>query len=130
MRQKELFGSAVLEAEAPLAERMRPRTLDEFVGQRGVMAPDKTIGRLLGTRRLQSLIFWGAPGCGKTTLARLIAQATGAYLIGLSAVTAGVKEVRAAVEEAGRQWSVHRRRTILFVDEIHRFNKAQQDLLL
>ncbi len=109
---------------------MRPRTLNEFVGQRGVMAPDKAVGRLLGTRRLQSLIFWGAPGCGKTTLARLIAQEAGAYLIGLSAVTAGVKEVRAAVDEAGRQWALHRRRTILFVDEIHRFNKAQQDLLL
>jgi putative ATPase len=130
LRQKELFGSAALEAEAPLAERMRPGTLDEFVGQRGVMAPEKAVGRLLGTRRLQSLILWGAPGCGKTTLARLIAQETGAYLIGLSAVTAGVKEVRAAVDEAGRQWALHRRRTILFVDEIHRFNKAQQDLLL
>jgi putative ATPase len=130
LRQKELFGSAALEAEAPLAERMRPGTLDGFVGQRGVMAPDKAVGRLLGTRRLQSLILWGAPGCGKTTLARLIAQETGAYLIGLSAVTAGVKEVRAAVDEAGRQWALHRRRTILFVDEIHRFNKAQQDLLL
>jgi putative ATPase len=130
LRQKELFGSAVLEAEAPLAERMRPRTLDEFVGQRAVVAPDKAVGRLLGTRRLQSFIFWGAPGCGKTTLARLIAQEVGAYLIGLSAVTAGVKDVRAAVDEAGRQWALHRRRTILFVDEIHRFNKAQQDLLL
>lgn len=130
MKQKELFGSTGGEREAPLAERMRPRTLEEFVGQRQVMAPDKGVGRLLRTRRLQSLILWGAPGCGKTTLARLIAQETGAYLIGLSAVTAGVKEVRAAVDEAGRQWAHHHRRTILFVDEIHRFNKAQQDLLL
>jgi putative ATPase len=130
LRQKELFGSVALVAEAPLAERMRPRTLDEFVGQRGIMAPDKAVGRLLRARRLQSLVLWGAPGCGKTTLARLIAQETGAYLIGLSAVTAGVKEVRAAVDGAQRQWALHRQRTILFVDEIHRFNKAQQDLLL
>jgi len=130
VRQEQLFGSTAGEKEVPLAERMRPRTLEEFVGQRHVMAPDKAVGRLLGTRRLQSLTLWGAPGCGKTTLARLIAQETGAYLIGLSAVTAGVKEVRAAVDEAGRQWAHYRRQTILFVDEIHRFNKAQQDLLL
>jgi putative ATPase len=130
VRQKQLFESAAGEREAPLAERMRPRNLEEFVGQRHLMAPDKAVGRLLGTRRLQSLILWGAPGCGKTTLALLIAQETGAYLVGVSAVTAGVKEVRAAVDEAGRQWAHYRRRTILFVDEIHRFNKAQQDLLL
>ena len=95
MRQEQLFDSAAGEREVPLAERMRPKTLEEFVGQRHVMAPDKALGRLLGARRLQSLTLWGAPGCGKTTLARLIAQETGAYLIGLSAVTAGVKEVRA-----------------------------------
>jgi putative ATPase len=109
---------------------MRPRTLDEFVGQQHVMAPEKLIGRLLKHGRLQSLIFWGPPGCGKTTLARLIARHTEAHLINLSAVTAGVKDVRAAVDEAKQQQSMRRKRTILFVDEIHRFNKAQQDLLL
>jgi putative ATPase len=109
---------------------MRPSTLDEFVGQQQVMAPEKLIGRLLRHGRLQSLIFWGPPGCGKTTLARLIARDTEAHLINLSAVTAGVKDVRAAVDEARQQQSMRRKRTILFVDEIHRFNKAQQDLLL
>ena len=109
---------------------MRPSTLDEFVGQQHVMAPEKLIGRLLKHGRLQSLMLWGPPGCGKTTLARLIARHTEAHLINLSAVTAGVKDVRAAVDEAKQQQSMRRKRTILFVDEIHRFNKAQQDLLL
>jgi putative ATPase len=104
--------------------------LDEFVGQQHVMAAEKLIGRLLKHGRLQSLIFWGPPGCGKTTLARLIARHIEAHLINLSAVTAGVKDVRAAVAEAKQQQSMRRKRTVLFVDEIHRFNKAQQDLLL
>jgi putative ATPase len=109
---------------------MRPTTIAEFVGQQQVMAPEKLIGRLLRHGRVQSLILWGPPGCGKTTLARLIARHTEAHLINLSAVTAGVKDVRAAVDEARQQQSMRRKRTILFVDEIHRFNKAQQDLLL
>jgi len=109
---------------------MRPGSVDDFVGQQQVMAPQKLVARLLRHGRLQSLILWGPPGCGKTTLARLIAQDTATHLINLSAVTAGVKDVRAAVDEARQQQSVDRRHTILFVDEIHRFNKAQQDLLL
>jgi putative ATPase len=109
---------------------MRPTTIAEFVGQQQLMAPEKLIGRLLRHGQLQSLILWGPPGCGKTTLARLIARDTEAHLINLSAVTAGVKDVRAAVDEARQQQSMRRKRTILFVDEIHRFNKAQQDLLL
>jgi putative ATPase len=130
LKQEDFFRSVGWQAEAPLAERMRPRTLDEFVGQQHVMAAEKLIGRLLKHGRLQSLIFWGPPGCGKTTLARLIARHIEAHLINLSAVTAGVKDVRAAVAEAKQQQSMRRKRTVLFVDEIHRFNKAQQDLLL
>ena len=94
------------------------------------MASGKLVGRLLRHRRLQSLVLWGPPGCGKTTLARLIAQHTEAHLINLSAVTAGVKEVRSAVDEARHKLNIQARQTVLFVDEIHRFNKAQQDLLL
>ena len=106
---------------------MRPTTVAEFVGQEQIMAPHKLLGRLLKHGRLQSLIFWGPPGCGKTTLARLIAQESHAHLMHLSAVTAGVKDVRAAINEARQKPG---KPTILFVDEIHRFNKAQQDLLL
>ena len=130
MKQKDFFASTTRDSEAPLAERMRPTTIAEFVGQQQLMAPEKLIGRLLRHGQLQSLILWGPPGCGKTTLARLIARDTAAHLINLSAVTAGVKDVRAAVDEARQQQSMRRKRTILFVDEIHRFNKAQQDLLL
>ena len=130
LKQEDFFESAGWQAEPPLAERMRPSTADEFVGQQQVMAHEKLIGRLLRHGQLQSLILWGPPGCGKTTLARLIARDTEAHLINLSAVTAGVKDVRAAVDEARQQQSMSRKRTILFLDEIHRFNKAQQDLLL
>ncbi|MFP3870392.1 MAG: replication-associated recombination protein A [Syntrophobacteria bacterium] len=130
LKQEELFGPTGCSAQAPLAERARPSSVDTFVGQRHVMAPGKLIGRILRHRRPQSLILWGPPGCGKTTLARVIARETGAHLIDVSAVTAGVKEIRAAVDEAGRQQAIHQRSTVLFVDEIHRFNKAQQDLLL
>ncbi|MBM4437412.1 MAG: replication-associated recombination protein A [Actinobacteria bacterium] len=123
-------AAAQVSAEAPLAARMRPRTLDEFVGQAHLMAPGGPLRVALDQNHMFSVILWGPPGSGKTTLARLAAAHTRRHFVPLSAVLAGVREIRDAVEAAREQRGLYQTRTLVFIDEIHRFNKAQQDALL
>jgi putative ATPase len=113
----------------PLAERMRPRTLDEFIGQEKLLGPGKPLRVQIETDNLSSMLFWGPPGCGKTTLARLIARLTKSEFIPFSAVTSGIKEIKEVMAEAEKK-SRSGLRTIVFVDEVHRFNKSQQDAFL
>lgn len=114
----------------PLADRMRPRTLDEYVGQTHLFGPGKPLRRMLEGGHLHSMILWGPPGTGKTTLARLVADTCDAQFIALSAVLAGVKDIRSAADQARTVRETSSRRTVLFLDEVHRFNKAQQDAFL
>lgn len=116
--------------QAPLADRMRPETLDEFVGQEAIVGPGKLLRRAIQADKIGSLIFWGPPGTGKTTLARIIARTTRSHFVQLNAVTSGVAELRQTIEDARKRLNMYGERTILFIDEIHRFNKAQQDALL
>ncbi|WP_340121789.1 replication-associated recombination protein A [Methylobacter svalbardensis] len=114
----------------PLADRMRPTELADYVGQQHILKPGKPLYEAISSGRLHSMIFWGPPGTGKTTLARIIAQHSDAEFMPISAVLSGVKEIRAAVAEAKKIQLEQHRRTILFVDEVHRFNKSQQDAFL
>ena len=135
--QSSLFGSDTsvaakksLSNGEPLAARMRPRTLDEILGQEHLLAPGRVLRRSIEEDRIPSMILWGPPGSGKTTLAEVIARLTNAHFVTLSAVSAGVADLRKVVEDARKLKQFSGQRTILFIDEIHRFNKAQQDAVL
>ncbi|MCK9520652.1 MAG: replication-associated recombination protein A [Dehalococcoidia bacterium] len=123
------FGEEAPPADSPLAARMRPRTLTEFVGQEQAVGPGSMLRSAVERRQLPSIILWGPPGCGKTTLARLLARDIDAVFVAISAVSSGVADLRKLVAEAGTRRRVGQR-TVVFIDEIHRFNKAQQDVIL
>ena len=126
MEQESIFGA---EAYQPLAARLRPASLEEFVGQAHLLGQGKVLRRLIENDMISSMIFWGPPGVGKTTLARIIAGHTHARFIDFSAVTSGIREIRQVMQEAEKNQYLGEK-TIVFVDEIHRFNKAQQDAFL
>ncbi|GAX61794.1 recombination factor protein RarA [Candidatus Scalindua japonica] len=127
----DLFDTRAKSAKkSPLAERMRPQNLAEFVGQEHLVGPDKILNGFKERKELVSMIFWGPPGVGKTTLALIIAKSLDAHFVSFSAVLSGVKDIRAVIEDARQQLKYYGKRTILFVDEIHRFNKSQQDAFL
>jgi putative ATPase len=133
MSDSDLFDASAKEfrsSRAPLADRMRPRTIDEYIGQEHILGPGRLLRRSIEADRITSLIFYGPPGTGKTTLARIIAGTTRSYFQTMNAVLAGVKDIRAAISDAESRLKHHQQRTILFIDEVHRFNKAQQDALL
>ncbi len=116
--------------QVPLADRIRPQSLDEFVGQEHIVGEGRILQKMIKEDKLASLIFWGPPGSGKTTLARIIAHLTRSFFVQFSAVTSGVADVRKVVKEAQARLKVYNQMTVLFIDEIHRFNKAQQDAFL
>jgi putative ATPase len=135
-QQTDLFGAPTAPgtprpaASAPLAERMRPRSIDEYIGQQHLLGPGRILGALIASQQIESLILWGPPGTGKTTLAHLLAAAAGRKAVTFSAVLQGVKDLRVIIDEAAADLRRTGQATVLFVDEIHRFNKAQQDAFL
>lgn len=126
----ELAGEQNRRRQAPLADRIRPRTLDEFAGQEGIVGPGRLLRRAIEGDQLRSAIFYGPPGTGKTTLAKVIANTTKGEFVQLNAVTSGVADIRRVTKEARERQNLYNRKTVLFIDEIHRFNRAQQDALL
>src|SRR3954464_7906331 len=114
-------------ADAPLPERLRPRTIDEVVGLEDLLAPKKFLRNAIENDRIPSMIFWGPPGSGKTTLARIIAKTTKSRFVQFSATSTGIKDIKVLMEEARKMRQARGAKTIVFIDEIHRFNKAQQD---
>ncbi|MGH9046058.1 MAG: AAA family ATPase, partial [Acidimicrobiales bacterium] len=133
MTSGDLFGAAadkLVTERSPLAARLRPRSLDEVVGQSHLVGPSGPLRALAEADRLGSAILWGPPGTGKTTLAYALARTSAKAFVPLSATASGVKDVRAAIDEAHRRLGEHGQGTVLFIDEVHRFNKAQQDVLL
>jgi len=137
MKTLDLFGAKEPDKEpnevdpsAPLAERMRPKTIKEYIGQSHLLTPGSLLRRSIEEDKLFSMIFWGPPGSGKTTLARILANETEAHFVSFSAVLSGVKEIRQVIDDARKRWEIKKEKTVLFVDEIHRFNKAQQDAFL
>ena len=130
MKNLNLFEDSNDIKQAPLASRMRPQTLDEIVGQQHIIGKDKLLYRAIKADRLESIILYGPPGIGKTTIAKVIANTTHSYFCKLNATNAGIKDVEAIIKDAKFNYGAYKRKTILFIDEIHRFNKNQQDYLL